>query len=85
MAIPRITGGTVVKLVVVSLIVGLVLATLDIDPRNILQSLQNAVNWVIESGASIFGWAFTYILIGAVVVVPVWLALYLWRYLRGKA
>jgi len=81
---PKITGGTIVKLLLVSLLVGIVLAVLDIDPQNVLQSLRDAFESLIAMGASLFGWAFKYILIGAVVVVPVWLALYLWRYVRGR-
>ena len=81
---PKITGGTVVKLLIVSLLVGIVLAILNIDPQNVLQSARNGAEALIEMGASVFGWAFKYVLIGAVVVVPVWLFLYLWRYLRGK-
>jgi hypothetical protein len=81
---PKITGGTVVKLLIASLLVGLVLAILNIDPQNVLQSAREGAEALIEMGASVFGWAFKYILIGAVVVVPIWLALYLWRYLRGK-
>ena len=81
---PKITGGTVVKLLIVSLFVGIVLAVLNIDPQNILQSARDGVEALIEMGASVFGWVFKYILIGAVVVVPIWLILYLLRYLRGK-
>lgn len=82
---PRITVGTVVKLLILSLVVGLVLAVLNIDPKNILQSLQAGIENLIEMGADFFGWAFKYILIGAVVVVPIWLAIYLWRFLRGRS
>ena len=81
---PRITAGTVVKLLIASLLVGMVLAVLNIDPQNILQSARDGLEALIEMGAGVFGWAFKYILIGAVVVVPIWLVLYLWRYLRGK-
>jgi len=81
---PRITGRTVVKLVLVSLLVGLILASLNIDPQNVLQSAMEGIESLIELAADIFGWAFTYILIGAVIVVPVWLIMYAWRYIRGK-
>jgi|ETNmetMinimDraft_8_1059916.scaffolds.fasta_scaffold889342_1 Na+/H+-dicarboxylate symporter len=81
---PKITGGTVVKLLIVSLLVGIVLAVLNIDPQNVLQSARDGVESLIEMGASVFGWAFKYVLIGAVVVVPIWLVLYLLRYLRGR-
>ncbi|MEL0022374.1 MAG: DUF6460 domain-containing protein, partial [Rickettsiales bacterium] len=69
---PKITAKTIVKLVLACLLVGLVLSTLNIDPRNLLQSGQDAIEWLIEVGGEFFAWAVTYILIGAVVVIPVW-------------
>jgi len=85
MAMPRITGNTVVRLLVLSLIVGLVITWLNIDPKNLLYSLRDGAIRLFEMGVDVFGWAFTYILIGAVVVIPIWLVLYLLRYLRGRS
>jgi hypothetical protein len=85
MALPRITGSTVIKLLVLSLIVGLILAGLNIDPKNVLYSLRDGAIRLFEMGVDAFGWAFTYILIGAVVVIPVWLVLYLLRFMRGRS
>tara|TARA_R110001606_G_scaffold299243_1_gene447041 strand:- start:230 stop:487 length:258 start_codon:yes stop_codon:yes gene_type:complete len=84
MAMPRITGGTVVKLLVLSLVVGLILAGLNIDPQNILVSMRDGAIKLFDMGVELFGWAFTYVLIGAVVVIPIWLIMYLWRYMRGS-
>lgn len=81
---PKITVSTIVKLVIACLLVGWVLSTLDIDPRNILNSGQAAIEWLIELGGEFFGWAVTYILIGAVVVIPIWAILYLLRAARSK-
>ena len=82
---PRITVGTVVKLLVLSLVVGLILVGLNVDPKNVLYSLRDGAIRLFDMGVDVFGWAFSYILIGAVVVIPIWLALYLWRYMRGKS
>tara|TARA_B100000676_G_scaffold106711_1_gene106769 strand:+ start:212 stop:370 length:159 start_codon:yes stop_codon:yes gene_type:complete len=49
------------------------LSTLYINPRDILESGQDAIEWLIEVGGEIFGWAIKYILIGAIVVIPIWL------------
>lgn len=81
---PNITAKTIVKLILACLIVGLVLSTLDVDPRNILQSGQDAIEWLIEVGGEFFGWAVTYILIGAVVVIPIWVILYLLKAARSR-
>jgi hypothetical protein len=82
--LPRINGRSIVKILVASLLVGIVLAALDIDPRNLLESAQAAFEKLADMGVSFFNWAFTYILIGAVVVVPIWLITYLWRVVRNK-
>ena len=62
--------------------VGPVLSTLYINPRDILESGQDAIEWLIEVGGEIFGWAITYILIGAIVVIPIWLKLYIMKAAR---
>ena len=84
-SLPKISGRTIVKILVASLLGGIVLAALDIDPRNILASAQAAFEKLADMGVSFFNWAFTYILIGAVVVVPIWLFMYLWRGVRNKS
>lgn len=81
---PRITGGTVVKLLVLSLVVGLILAALNIDPQNFLVSMRDGAVKLFDMGVDLFGWAITYVLIGAVVVIPIWLIMYLWRYMRSR-
>lgn len=81
---PKITMGTIIKLVVACLVVGLVLSTLNIDPRNILASGRAAIEWLIEVGGEFFGWAVTYILLGAVVVIPIWVIVYLLKVARGR-
>ncbi|MFT6582635.1 MAG: hypothetical protein ACJAU6_003081 [Alphaproteobacteria bacterium] len=83
--LPKISGRSIVKILVASLLVGIILAALDIDPRNLLTSAQVAFEKLADMGVSFFNWAFTYILIGAVVVVPIWLITYLWRVVRNKS
>lgn len=81
---PRITVGTVVKLVIFSLLAGLLLTWLNIGPQDVFQygveNVQRIFDWAVDS----FGKALTYILLGAVVVIPVWLVFYLLRAVRGK-
>ena len=82
---PRISGGTVVKLLIFSLLVGLVLAGLNVGPQDVFQygidNVEKIFNWAVD----LFGKAFTYILLGAVVVIPIWLVFYLLRMVRGKS
>ena len=65
-----------VNLMLACLLVGPVLSTLNVDPRDILESGQDAIEWLIEVGGEIFGWAITHILIGAIVVIPIGHGLY---------
>ena len=81
---PRITVGTIVKLILVSLVVGLALKTLNIDPRSILTGIESFFEWLVEIGGDFFAWAVAPIMIGAVVVIPIWLILYLLRAARGR-
>lgn len=83
-AMPRITVGTVVKLLIVSLIVGFVLTSLSIAPQDVLQFGIDTARKIFDWCVDMFGNAITYILIGAVVVLPIWLIIYLLRFIRGR-
>ncbi|MEE8333738.1 MAG: DUF6460 domain-containing protein [Alphaproteobacteria bacterium] len=79
------TFSTVVKLAVISLLVGMVLAFFDITPQRLLENLGSTVIEIYRLILRFLRWALEYILIGAVVVLPIWLALYLVRVARKKA
>ncbi len=64
---------TIVKIVVASLIVGLFLGFFDIDPRELLADFGETVQRIFSVVASVVEWAVKYVLLGAIVVVPVWL------------
>ncbi len=81
---PRPIGPTVVKLALASLVVGLLFSFLEIDPRNLLAALGETARDLFASAASVLEWAIQYILIGAVVVVPVWALLALGKAARRK-
>ena len=77
-------GRTIVKLLIVSLILGLVLSFFDISPQGLLRSLGATVEDIAAILASLLEWSIGYILIGAVVVVPIWLILRALRIARNK-
>jgi hypothetical protein len=83
--LPRITAGTVVKLVVASLCVGLILAYFDTDPLELLGWARGRFTAMIGDAADWVQWSIKYIFIGAVIVIPIWLIGYLWRAARGKS
>lgn len=73
----RFFGGSPVsvllRLVILSVVVGVILAALGLDPRNILTSLERLVRSLFSFGFETFESLWRYFLLGAVVVVPLWL------------
>ncbi len=65
-------GGTILRLVLLSVVVGIVLSALGITPFNIVQRLELLVHRIANLGLDTFRWAFNYFLLGAIVVVPIW-------------
>ena len=65
--------GVILRLVVVSIIVGIVMSALGIHPGNIIYHLRLLVHRITSLGFGIFESAFAYFVIGAVVVIPIWL------------
>jgi len=70
---PRNIVGTISKIAVLSLIVGLILSALDISPARVLEGLGVTARDAIDTGASLVAWALEYVVVGAVIVVPIWL------------
>ena len=65
-------GGTIIRLVLLSIVVGIVLSALGITPYNIVERFQLLVQRIADLGFDAFHWAFTYFLLGAMVVIPIW-------------
>lgn len=72
-------GGTILRLVLLSIVVGVVLSALGITPYNIVERFQLLIRRIADLGFDAFHWAFTYFLLGAIVVVPIWLIIRLTR------
>jgi hypothetical protein len=75
---------TIVRLAILSLIVGFALAFFGIDPRDLVTSLGTTVVSIYELVLRFVEWSVKYILIGAVVVVPIWLVFFLIRVARNR-
>ena len=61
------------KLVLLSILVGVVLAALGFDPWNIVESIRRLLNWIWDLGFDAIVRLWRYFLLGAVIVVPIWL------------
>ena len=72
----------IIRVLVLSLIVGLVISFFDINPMGILNDTWDTILAVGGLFKGIIDWALPYILVGAVVVVPLALIGALLRYFR---
>ncbi len=75
----RVLGGSplgvLIRLVVMSFVVGLVLTVLDVNPNDIIVWIENRLRFLTSFGFETFEEIGAIMLLGAVVVVPIWLAL----------
>jgi len=81
----RFFGGNptlvLLRLVILSLIVGVVLAALGFSPYDIIQSLQDLALRIYDMGFAAVEKAFQYFLLGAVIVFPIWVLMRVFRLL----
>jgi uncharacterized protein DUF6460 len=72
------------RLVLLSILVGVILEALGFDPWNILESIQRLIQHIWDLGFDAVRYLWRYLLLGAVVVVPIWFLLRLTRTPRGR-
>ena len=65
-------AGTLIRLVLLSVVVGVVFSALGITPFNLIERLENLIRNITNMGFDALNWAFRYFLLGAVIVFPVW-------------
>jgi len=87
MSLERFMGGSVIgvviRLIVISIAVGVVLSWLNLTPWDLIQNLRESLVRLYERSSVIFRELFGYFAIGAVVVIPIWLVLRLTKSLPG--
>lgn len=66
-------AGVIIRLVLLSIVVGIVLSALGIRPDNLFYHLNLIVRRLYDMGFGAVEWVFGYFLIGAIVVIPIWL------------
>ena len=75
--IARFLGGSplsvVVRLALLSIVVGVILSAIGLDPFDIVESIQALVRTVWNMGFDAILWVWRYFLLGAVLVIPIWL------------
>ena len=61
------------RLILASILVGVILSALGLDPFDIVRSLERLLRHLWEMGFDAVRWLWRYFLLGAVIVVPIWI------------
>ena len=72
------------RLILLSILVGVILAAIGLDPWNIIQSVRRLIEHIWTMGFDTVRWLWRYFLLGAVIVVPIWVLVRLARTPRGR-
>jgi hypothetical protein len=75
-------GRTILKLIVVSLVVGFVMALFNLDPWDIFYNIRRFVLDLWHSGFAALGSVGNYLVLGATIVIPVFVILRILSYRR---
>jgi hypothetical protein len=86
-SIDRFFGGSplwvAVRLILLSIVIGVLLSALGLDPWNIVESVQRLIRWVYNLGWDAVSWLWRYFILGAVLVIPIWLIVRFFRSARS--
>lgn len=86
--VTRIFGGSPLgvlgRLILVSVLVGVILSALGLNPFDIWNSIERLFGSIWNMGFDAFRWLWGYFLLGAVIVIPIWLIIRLVNAPRGK-
>ena len=81
--VKRFFGGpplaAVARLILLCILVGVILHALGFDPGNIIESIRRMVQAIWDMGFDAVRWMWRYFLLGAIIVVPIWLIVRLVR------
>ena len=84
----RFFGGpplsVILRIILLSVLVGVILSAVGLDPRDIWNSVVNLIMRVWNMGWDAILWAWRYFLLGAVIVIPIWIIVRLVNAPRGR-
>ena len=87
-AVTRIFGGSplavLVRLFLVSILVGVVLSAFGLDPYDIVRSIERLIRSIWNLGFDAFRWLWRYFLLGFAIVLPIWIIMRVVNAPRGK-
>ena len=76
--------GVLARLILVSILVGVILSAFGLDPFDIVHSIQRMIRTLWDLGFDAFRLLWRYFLLGAVIVIPVWILMRLFNAPRGR-
>jgi len=86
--ITRFFGGpplsVLFRLALLSILVGVILEALGFDPWNIFDSVRRLAQRIWDMGFDAVRYLWRYLVLGAVIVVPIWLVMRVARAPRGR-
>lgn len=86
--VSRFLGGpplsVIFRLVLLSILVGVILEALGLDPWNILETLRSLLLRIWDMGFDAVRWLWRYLLLGAAIVLPIWFIVRLARVAKGR-
>ena len=86
--VTRVFGGSPLavlgRLILLSILIGVILSALGLDPFDIVHSIERLIRSLWNLGFDAFRWLWRYFLLGAVIVIPVWILIRLFNAPRGK-
>ena len=77
--------GVILRLALISIVVGIVMKALGIDLGNFFQRINELLRNIYDLGFGAVEWVLEYMLLGALVVVPIWLIARIAGAARSKA
>ena len=72
------------RLVLLSILIGVILEVMGLDPLNIIDSVRRMLLRIWDMGFDAVRWLWRYLVLGAVIVIPVWLIVRLTRVAKGQ-
>ncbi len=66
-------GPVLLRLVGLSVVVGIILSALDLHPRQLIYHIWDVIERVYDMGFDAIQWAVEYFLLGALIVFPIWI------------
>jgi hypothetical protein len=71
------------RLILLSILVGVILAAIGLDPLDIIETVRHLITHIWNMGFEAVRWVWRYFLLGAVIVVPIWILVRLAKVPRG--